>query len=134
MEVIRPFIINTLQNTFDKNMCEFVEHIEISRGLKKYKDSNHLLCNVPLHLLTDCLFKNNRISIGHKHGVQIPRKMTKGKITELFKIHNGVCEHKYVTILHPYTPISSFEHGLKYREVKNPQINNVSDSKQRGNV
>ena len=133
-EVIRPFIINTLQNSSDKKMCEFVEHIEVSRGLKKYKDSNHLLCNVPLHLLTDCLFKNSRISIGHMHDVHIPRKMTKGEITELFKIHDGECEHKYVTIFRPYTPILSCERGLKYREVQNLQINNVSDSKQPGNL
>ena len=134
MEVIKPFIINIPLNSPDKNMCEFVEHIEMSRGLKKYKDSNHLLCNVPLHLLIDCLFKDSRIAIGHKHDVHIPRKMTKGEITELFKIHDGVCKHNYVTIFRPYTPISSFERGLKYREVQNLQVNNVSDTKQPGNL
>jgi hypothetical protein len=134
MEVISPFIINTLQNSPDNKMCEFVEHIEMSKGLKKYKDSNHLLCNVPLHLLTTCLFKNTRISIGHKHDIHIPRKMTKSGITELFKIHDGICEHKYVTIFHPYTPISSLERGLKYHEVQKLQIDNVSHSKQPENL
>jgi len=56
--------------------------------------------------------------------------MTKSEITELFKIHDDICEHKYVTVFHPYTHISSSEHVIKYREVKKSQINNISDSKQ----
>ena len=94
MEVIRPFIINTQQNSHDDKMCEFVEHLEISKGLKKYKGSNHLLCNIPLHMLTTCLFKNTIIPIGHKHEVHIAKQTTKSEMTELFKIHDGVCEHK----------------------------------------
>src|SRR6266436_4843347 len=109
MEVIRPFIINTQQNSHDDKMCEFVEHLEISKGLKKYQGTNHLLCNIPLHMLTTCLFKNTIIPIGHKHDVHIARQMTKSEMTELFKIHDGVCEHKYVTVFYPYTQISSSE-------------------------
>jgi len=109
MEVIRPFIINTQQNSHDDEMCEFVEHLEISKGLKKYKGTNHLLCNIPLHMLTTCLFKNTIIPIGHKHDVHIARQMTKSEMTEPFKIHDGVCEHKYVTVFYPYTQISRSE-------------------------
>ena len=130
MEVISPFVINTLQSSPDNKMCEFVEHLEMSKGLKKYKNSNHLLCNIPLHLLTTCLFQNSRIAIGHKHNIHISKRMAKFKITELFKIHDDICEHKYVTVFCPYTQISSSERGLKYREVKKPQVNNVSDLKQ----
>lgn len=130
MEVIQPFMINTLQNSHDHKMCEFVEHLEISTGLKKYQGSNHLLCNIPLHLLTTGLFKNTIISIGHKHEVHIGRKMTKSEIMELFIIHDGVCEHKYVTVFHPYTQISSSKQGLKYHEVQKSVVNNVSDTKQ----
>jgi len=106
MEVIRPFIINTQQNSHDDKMCEFVEHLEISKGVKKYKGSNHLLYNIPLHMLT-CLFKNTIILIGHKHEIHIARQTTKSEMTELFKIHDNVHEHKYVTVFHPYMEISS---------------------------
>jgi hypothetical protein len=109
MKVIRPFIINTLQTSHDDKMCKFVEHLEISKALKKYQGSNHLLCNIPLHMLTTGLFKNTIISIGHKHEVHIGRQMTKFEIMELFKINDGVCEHKYVTVFHPCTQISSSE-------------------------
>jgi len=57
--------------------------------------------------------------------------MTKSEIIELFKIHDGICEHKYVTIFRPYAPISSFERGLKCHEVKKL---NVSYSKQPKNL
>ena len=77
-------------NLSDIKMCEFVEHLEMSKGLKKYNGSNHVLCNVPLHLLLTCLFKNSRIAIGHKHNIHIPRKMTKSEILELFKIHDSI--------------------------------------------
>ena len=103
MEVIRPFIMNTLKISHDDQMCEFIEHLEISKGLKKYQGSNQLLCNIPLHMLTTYLFKNTIIPIGHMHEVHIARHMTKSEITELFKIHDGVCEHKYVTVFHSYT-------------------------------
>jgi len=36
IEVIHPFVINTLQRSPGNKMCEFVEHIEMSKGLKKY--------------------------------------------------------------------------------------------------
>jgi hypothetical protein len=102
MDVISQFVISAPTNSFDIKVCEFVEHLEISKGLKKYDGSDYVLCNVPLHLLTNCLFQNSRIAIGHKHGIQISRKMTMSKITELFKIHDSICEHKYVTVFHPY--------------------------------
>jgi len=130
MEVIRPFIINLQQNSDDDKICEFVEHLEMSKGLKKYKGSNYLLCDIPLHLLTNCLFQNTIIPIGHKHNIHISKRMAKSEISKLFKIHDEICEHKYVTVFCPYTQISSSERGLKYREVKKPQVNNDSDVKQ----
>ena len=51
--------------------------------------------------------------------------MSKLKITELFKIHDSICEHKYVTVFRPYTQYSSSERGLKYREAKKSQVTNV---------
>src|ERR1700683_4493637 len=56
--------------------------------------------------------------------------MTKSKITELFKVHDDICQHKYVTVFHPYTHISSSERVIKYCKAKKPQINNISGSKQ----
>ena len=77
MKIISPFIIYTPLNVSDIKMCEFVDYLETSKCLKKYQNSDHLLCNVPLHHLMTYLFENNKISIGYKHGIHIPRKMTK---------------------------------------------------------
>jgi len=56
MKVINPFIIDGPLNVSDIEMCEFVDHLEMSECFKKYKNSDHLLCNVPLHyLMTICL-------------------------------------------------------------------------------
>ena len=76
------------------------------------------------------LFKNNRISIGSKHGIHISRKMTKHEITKLFKMHDDICKHEYVTVFRPHKQISSSERNLKYRETQKPQVNNISASKQ----
>src|ERR1700683_662684 len=105
MKVINPFIINAPLNVSDIKMCEFVDHLEMSKCFKKYKNSDYLLCNIPLHYLMTYLFKNNRISIGTKHGIHISRKMTKHEITKLFKIHDDICEHEYVTVFCPYKQI-----------------------------
>jgi hypothetical protein len=54
MKVINPFIIDGPLNVSDIEMCEFVDHLQKSKYFKKYKNSDHLLCNVPLHyLMTD---------------------------------------------------------------------------------
>ena len=130
MKVINPFIIDAPLNVSDIKMCEFVDHLEVSKCLKKYRSSDYLLCNIPLHHLMTYLFKNNRISIGHKHDIHIPRKMTKCEITNLFKIHNDICKHEYVTVFRPCKQISNSERYLKYCETQKSQVNNISDSKQ----
>ena len=130
MDAISQFVISAPTNSFDIKVCEFVEHLETSKGFKKYGGSDYVLCNVPLHLLTNCLFQNSRIAIGHKHGIQISRKMTMSEIIELFKIHDNICEHNYVTVFHPYKLFSSSKQGLKYHEVQTSQVNNVLNSKQ----
>jgi hypothetical protein len=90
MDVISPFVISALIKFFDIKVCEFVEHLEMSQGLKKYNGSNYVLCNVPLHLLIACLFQNHRIAIGYKHEIHIAKRRAKSEITELFKIHDNV--------------------------------------------
>ena len=102
MDVISPFIINTPSNISNIEMCEFVDHLEISECLKKYPGSGHLLCNVPLYRFINYLFQPNSISIGNKHGVHIQKKMTKFEITNLFKNHEDVCKHEYLTVFRPY--------------------------------
>src|SRR5882757_4339304 len=126
MEVISPFVISMPVNYSDIKMCEFVEHLEMSKGLENYSSSNHVFCNVPLHLLATCLFQNSRISIGHKHDIHILKNMTKPEITKLFKIHDDACEHKYVTVFRPYQKISSSKHSLRYRETQNSPVKNNS--------
>jgi len=111
-------------------MCEFVDHLEMSKCLEKYKNSDHLLCNVPLHHLMTYLFTDNRISIGHKHGIHILKRMAKCEIIKLFKIHDDIYKHEFVTVFHPYKQISSYERYLKYCETQKTQVNNISDSKQ----
>ena len=128
-DVINPFVISMPRKFPDIKMCEFVEHLEMSKGLKKYNGSEFVLCNVPLNLLLSCLFQNTRIAIGRKHDIHISRKMTKSEIAEVFKIHDSICEHKYVTVFCPYTQHSSSEQDLKYREMQKSQVKNVSDSK-----
>jgi hypothetical protein len=134
MDVISPFVISAPMNFSDIKMFEFVEHLEMSKGLKQYNGSDHVLCNVPLHLLLTCLFKNSRIAIGHKHNIHIPRKMTKSEILELFKIHDSICEHEYVTVFHPYTQYSCSEQGVNNCEVKKSQVKNGSYLKQSENL
>jgi hypothetical protein len=102
----------------------------MSKCLEKYKNSDHLLCNVPLHHLMTYLFMNNRISIGHKHGIHISKRMAKCEIIKLFKVHDDICKHEYVTVFRPYKQISSYERYLKYCETQKTQVNNISDSKQ----
>ena len=126
MKVINPFVISMPVNYSDIKMCEFVEHLEMSKGLKNYSSSNHVFCNVPLHLLATCLFQNSRISIGYKHNIHVLKTMTKSQITELFKIHDDVCEHKYVTVFRPYKKITSSERGLRYRETQSSPVENDS--------
>ena len=110
MKAINPFIIYAPLNVSDIKMCEFVDHLEMSKfSKKKYRNSGYLLCNVPLHHLMTYLFKNNRISIGHKHDIHIPRKMTKCEISNLFKIHNDICKHEYVTVFRPCEQIPNSE-------------------------
>ena len=101
MKIISPFIIYSPSNVSDIKVCEFVDHLETSKCLEKYQKSDYLLCNVPLHHLATCLFQNNRISIGYKHDIHIPKKMTKCEITNLFKIHDDICKHNYVTVFRP---------------------------------
>ena len=122
MNVISQFVISAPTNSFDIKVCEFVEHLEISKGLKKYDGSDYVLCSVPLHLLTNCLFQNSRIAIGHMHGIQVSRKMTMSEITELFKIHDNICEHKYVTVFYPYKYYSCSKQGLEYHKVQTSQV------------
>jgi hypothetical protein len=57
------------------------------------------------------------------------KKMTKCEITNLFKIHDDICKHNYVTVFRPYKQFSSSERNLKYRETQQSQVNNISDSK-----
>src|SRR6267154_5932840 len=130
IKVIKPFIIDAPLNVSDIKMCEFVDRLEMSKCLKKYKNSDHLLCNVPLHYLMTYLFKNNRISISSKHCIHISRKMTKHEITKLFKMHDNIFKHEYVTVFRPHKQISSSERNLKYCETQKPQVNNISASKQ----
>ena len=130
MGFINPFIIDAPLNVSDIKMCEFVDHLEMSKCLEKYKNSDHVLCNVSLHHLMTYLFTNNRISIGHKHGIHISKRMAKGEIIKLFKIHDDICKHEYVTVFRPYKQISSYERYLKYCETQKTQVNNVPDSKQ----
>jgi hypothetical protein len=56
--------------------------------------------------------------------------MTMSEITELFKIHDNICEHKYVTVFHPYKCYSSSKQGLEYHKVQRSQVSNVSNLKQ----
>jgi hypothetical protein len=121
MDVISPFIINTPPNVSDIEMCEFVDHLETSECLKKYSSSNHLLCNVPLYHFINYLFQPNRISIGNKHGIHIQKKMTKFEITNLFKDHEDVCKHEYLTVFRPYKQVSSSERKSNYRK-KNTKV------------
>ena len=130
MKIISPFIIYAPLNVSDIKTCEFVDHLETSKSLKKYQNSDHLLCNVPLHHLMTYLFKNNRISIGYKHGIHIPKKMTKCEITNLFKIHDDICKHEYVTVFRPCKQISNSERYLKYCKTQKSQVDSVSDTKQ----
>jgi hypothetical protein len=121
MDVISPFIINTPPNFSDIEMCEFVDHLETSECLKKYPSSDYLLCNVPLYHFINYLFKPNRTSIGNKHGVHIQKKMTKFEITNLFKNHEDVCKHEYLTVFRPYNQMSSSERKSNYRK-KNTKV------------
>jgi|SRR5882762_6980684 len=56
--------------------------------------------------------------------------MTKHEIIKLFKMHDDICKHEYVTVFRPYKHISSSERNLNYRETQKPQVNNISASKQ----
>jgi hypothetical protein len=116
MDVISPFVINTPQKVSDIEMCEFVDHLETSECLKKYQSSDHLLCNVPLHHFINYLFQPNRISIGNKHGLHIWKNMTKVNITNLFKNHDDVCKHEYLTVFRPYKQLSSSKRKSNYRK------------------
>jgi hypothetical protein len=109
MDVISPFIINTPPNVSNIEMCEFIDHLETSECLKKYQGSDHLLCNIPLCHFVNYLFQPNRISIGNKHSVHIGKRMSKFEITNLFKLHDDVCKHEYLTVFHPYKQVSSSE-------------------------
>ena len=115
MEVIRPFVMLAPITHFDIKICKFVEHLEMSEGFEKYNNFYLVIFNVPLHLLVDCLFKNSRISIGHKHHINILNRMAKLDITELFKIHDSICEHRYMSVFCVCKEVSSSERGLKYR-------------------
>ena len=129
MNVICPFVVSAPMNFSDIKMCEFVEHLEMSKGLKKYNGSDYVFCNMPLHRLLCGLFQNSRIAIGHKHDIHISRKMTKSKVTELFKNHDSICEHNYVTVFRPYMQYSSSERSSKYRKVQKSQDKNISGLK-----
>ena len=129
MDVISPFIINTPPNVSDIKMCEFIDHLETSECLKKYQGSDHLLCNIPLCHFVNYLFQPNRISIGNKHSVHIGKRMSKCEITNLFKHHDDVCKHEYLTVFRPYKQISSSEQKSNYRE-KLQRLQVKSDSKQ----
>jgi hypothetical protein len=83
---------------------------------KKYPSSDHLLCNVPLHHFIYYLFQPNRNSIANKHGLHIQKKLAK-LITNLFKLHEDVCKHGYLTVFHPYKQISSSEQQSNYHKV-----------------
>jgi len=56
--------------------------------------------------------------------------MGKCEIIKLFKIHDDICRHEFVTVFHPYKQISSYERYLKYCETQKTQVDNISDSKQ----
>ena len=71
MESVRPYIESAPLNYSDFKTCEFVEHLEMSEALIKYNTSIYMMCNIPLHLLVDCLFHPSRVSIGHQHGMLI---------------------------------------------------------------
>ena len=88
-------------NYSDFKTCEFVDHLEMSEALIKYNTSVYMMCNIPLHLLVDCLFHCNRVSIDHQHGMLILKRMNKSEVTKIFNIHSKTCEHKYITVLHP---------------------------------
>ena len=101
MESVSPYIESAPLNYSDFKTCEFVEHLEMSEALIKYNRSVYMMCNIPLHLLVDCLFYRSRVSIGHQHGMLILKRMNKSKITKIFNIHSKTCEHKYITVLRP---------------------------------
>ena len=112
-------------------MCEFIDHLETFECLKQYQSSDHFLCNAPLCHFINYLFEPNRISIGNKHGVHFWKNMTKFEITNLFKNHDDVCKHQYLTVFCPYKQISSSERKSNYcKKLQRSQLNNISDSKQ----
>ena len=130
MDVISAFIVNAPPNASDIEMCEFIDHLETSECLKKYQSSDHILCNVPLHDLINYLFEPNRIFIGNKHGVHFRKNMTKFEITNLFKNHDDVCKHEYLTVFRTYTQISSSTRKSNYcKKLQQSQLNDISDSK-----
>ena len=101
MESVSPYIESAPLNYSDFKTCEFVEHLEMSEALIKYNTSIYMMCNIPLHLLVDCLFHSSRVSIGHQHGMLILQRMNKSEIIKIFNIHSKTCEHKYITVLRP---------------------------------
>src|ERR1700677_3651803 len=82
VKLVSPYIIYAPPNYSDFKTCQFVEHLEMSKALIKYNSSIYMLCNIPLHLLVDCLFQASEISIGHQHDMQIPKKLNKSEITK----------------------------------------------------
>ena len=48
----------------------------------------------------------------------------------MFKNHNDVCKHEYLTVFCPYKQVSSSERQSNYRKnLQKSQVNNISDSK-----
>src|ERR1700676_1551422 len=50
--------------------------------------------------------------------------MAKLDIIELFKIHNSICEHQYVSVFYVCKEVSSSERGLEYCKSHNFTIRN----------
>jgi len=122
MKLVNPYIISGPVDYLDFKMCEFVEHLVLSKALAKYDSTVYMICNIPLHLLDGSLFHDNIISIGHQHDMEIFKRMKKPEINKKFKIHSETCEHEYVTVLHPFDKIENIEHYQKHDDAHKPLV------------
>jgi hypothetical protein len=122
MQLVSPYILAAPDGYSDFTMCEFIEHLEMSKALTQYDNSIYAVCDVPLNLLVNCLFRENRILIGQLHNIPIAKKMTKSEITEKFNFHDESCEHQYVSVFRPYNKMTNTKRCQKYREMQKPLV------------
>jgi len=57
MQLVSPYIVAAPDGYSDFTMCEFIEHLEMSKALTQYDNSIYAVCDVPLNLLVNCLFR-----------------------------------------------------------------------------